>query len=150
MRTDIRLALPSKGRLEQDALEFLADSGLRVEKPNPRQYMARIPNLPGLTVIFQRPGDIVVSVRQGSVDLGITGLDVTEEQKASIEKALTDAGLGPKDGPEGKRPDMKDMKEKMEAALDAFVKDDFKAADVLPAPPAEAASRRSRSPARAS
>lgn len=83
MRTDIRLALPSKGRLEQDALAFLADSGLRVEKPNPRQYMARIPNLPGLTVIFQRPGDIVVSVREGSVDFGITGFDVTEERRGS-------------------------------------------------------------------
>ncbi|HRF49333.1 MAG TPA: ATP phosphoribosyltransferase [Anaerolineales bacterium] len=88
MRTDIRLALPSKGRLEQDALEFLADSGLRVEKPNPRQYMARIPNLPGLTVIFQRPGDIVVSVREGSVDFGITGLDVTEERRGSANEVV--------------------------------------------------------------
>ena len=85
MRTDIRLALPSKGRLEQDALAFLADSGLRVEKPNPRQYMARIPNLPGLTVIFQRPGDIVVSVREGSVDFGITGFDVTEERRGAMK-----------------------------------------------------------------
>ncbi len=88
MRTDIRLALPSKGRLEQDALEFLADSGLRVEKPNPRQYIARIPNLPGLTVIFQRPGDIVVSVREGSVDFGITGLDVTEERRGNANEVV--------------------------------------------------------------
>lgn len=88
MRSDIRLALPSKGRLEQDALAFLADSGLRVEKPNPRQYMARIPNLPGLTVIFQRPGDIVVSVREGSVDFGITGFDVTEERRGSNDEVV--------------------------------------------------------------
>lgn len=74
----------------------------------------------------------------GPMGFLLHGLDVSDEQKASIEKALTDAGLGPKDGPDGKRPDMKDMKEKLEAALDAFVKDDFKAADVLPAPPAEA------------
>jgi ATP phosphoribosyltransferase len=32
-------------------------------------------------VIFQRPGDIVVSVRQGSLDFGITGLDVIEERR---------------------------------------------------------------------
>jgi ATP phosphoribosyltransferase len=34
-------------------------------------------------VIFQRPGDIVVSVRQGSVDFGITGMDVIEEKRGA-------------------------------------------------------------------
>src|SRR5512138_3275071 len=77
----IRLSLPSKGRLESNALEFLSAAGLRVLKPNPRQYQANIPALPDLGVIFQRPGDIVVSVRQGSVDFGITGRDVIEEKR---------------------------------------------------------------------
>jgi len=79
--TDIRLSLPSKGRLAQATLDFLADCGLRVDKPNPRQYAARIPALPGLTVLFQRPGDIVVSVRDGSVDFGITGMDMVAERQ---------------------------------------------------------------------
>jgi len=77
----IRLSLPSKGRLESGALDFLSDAGLRVFKPNPRQYLADIPALPDLGVIFQRPADIVVSVRQGSVDFGITGMDVIEEKR---------------------------------------------------------------------
>ncbi len=80
-RSDIRVALPSKGRLEQPALEFLAAAGLRVDKPNPRQYFAFMPALPGVTVLFQRPGDIVVSVRDGSVDFGIAGLDAVEERR---------------------------------------------------------------------
>jgi ATP phosphoribosyltransferase len=79
--TDIRLSLPSKGRLAQAAQDFLAACGLEVDKPNPRQYAARIPALPALTVLFQRPGDIVVSVRDGSVDLGITGMDVVDERQ---------------------------------------------------------------------
>lgn len=77
---NIRLSLPSKGRLESDALDFLSAAGLRVFKPNPRQYQAELPALPELGVIFQRPGDIVVSVRQGSIDFGITGLDMIEEK----------------------------------------------------------------------
>jgi ATP phosphoribosyltransferase len=77
----IRLSLPSKGRLEMDSLDFLAGAGLRVFKPNPRQYQAEVPAFPDLSVIFQRPGDIVVSVRQGSVDFGITGIDVIEEKR---------------------------------------------------------------------
>ncbi len=79
--TDIRLSLPSKGRLAQDATALLTACGLAIDKPNPRQYAARIPALPGLTVLFQRPGDIVVSVRDGSVDFGITGMDMVTERR---------------------------------------------------------------------
>jgi ATP phosphoribosyltransferase len=79
--TDIRLSLPSKGRLAGAAQDLLAACGLQVDKPSPRQYAARIPALPGLTVLFQRPGDIVVSVRDGSVDFGITGMDMVAERR---------------------------------------------------------------------
>lgn len=79
-RTDIRMALPSKGRMEAETLEFLAAAGLRVDKPNPRQYEARMPALPALTVIFQRSGDVVTGVRDGSLDFGITGLDTLRER----------------------------------------------------------------------
>ncbi|HVN53252.1 MAG TPA: ATP phosphoribosyltransferase [Anaerolineaceae bacterium] len=77
----IRISLPSKGRLSEDSLAFLSACGLSVYKPNPRQYEAVIPALPGLHVLFQRPADIVVSVREGSVDFGITGLDVVAERR---------------------------------------------------------------------
>ncbi len=79
-RTDIRLALPSKGALYEGSFDFLAACGLKVYRPNPRQYAATIPALPGLTVMFQRPGDIVAGVREGSVDFGITGYDVLAEK----------------------------------------------------------------------
>ncbi len=81
MTNPIRISLPSKGRLAEDALSFLSACGLGVYKPNPRQYEAELPALPGLKVLFQRPGDIVASVRDGSVDFGITGRDVVEERR---------------------------------------------------------------------
>ena len=84
----IRLSLPSKGRLQESALAFLSSTGFPIFKPNPRQYQAEIPALPDLGVIFQRPGDIVVSVRQGSVDFGITGLDVIEEKRGGNGEVL--------------------------------------------------------------
>jgi ATP phosphoribosyltransferase len=84
----LRLSLPSKGRLAEDSVEFLAACGLNILKPNPRQYEAKIPNLPELVILFQRPGDIVVSVRDGSVEFGITGIDVYEEHKGSNGEAL--------------------------------------------------------------
>ena len=79
----LRLSIPSKGRLSEDSLNFLSACGLDVYKPNPRQYEASIPSVPELTVLFQRPTDIVISVRNGSVDFGITGLDVLAEYRGS-------------------------------------------------------------------
>ena len=81
-RTDIRISLPSKGRMAEEAMAFLADCGLEVKLLNPRQYAARIPALPELTVLFQRPSDIVTSVGDGSVDLGVTGMDIVAERGA--------------------------------------------------------------------
>jgi ATP phosphoribosyltransferase len=87
-RDEIRLALPSKGILADESLDLLSRAGLKVYKPNPRQYRATIPSLPGLTVLFQRPGDIVVSVRDGSVDFGITGWDVFKERSNGSSELL--------------------------------------------------------------
>lgn len=92
-RDDIRLALPSKGILQDGALEFLADCGLKVFRPNPRQYAASIPSLPGVTVLFQRPGDIVLSVQNGSLEFGITGLDVLAERLAATDEDTAQATL---------------------------------------------------------
>lgn len=86
---EIRLALPSKGPLAEPARELLDQAGLYIHHPNPRQYQACIPNLPGVTVLFQRPGDVVVSVRDGSVDFGITGWDVVSEKGGANGQILT-------------------------------------------------------------
>ena len=79
MPDPIRLALPSKGRMESESFDFLAGCGLRVHKTNPRQYTATIPALPQVQVLFQRARDIPASVAAGDVDLAITGLDVLHE-----------------------------------------------------------------------
>ena len=84
----IRIALPSKGRLAEGSHQLLADVGLPVFNPNPRQYIAWIQLLPGLEVIFQRPSDIVISVRDGSVDFGITGRDIYLEKKGENGQIL--------------------------------------------------------------
>jgi ATP phosphoribosyltransferase len=81
-RNDIRLALPSKGILQDGSIEYLEACGLKIFRSNPRQYAATIPSLPGVVVMFQRPGDIVTSVRAGSIDFGITGYDVLAEKEA--------------------------------------------------------------------
>ena len=71
----LRLALPSDGDLYDPSLSFLRNCGAPVDRPSARRYMARIPTLPGATVLFQRTADITQKVEEGSAELGITGLD---------------------------------------------------------------------------
>jgi ATP phosphoribosyltransferase len=84
----LRLALPSKGRMEDATLDFMRSSGLRVARPNPRQYTASIRAVPGAQVIFQRSGDIYRQVNAGNVDAGITGLDDYCEQRQDGDNTL--------------------------------------------------------------
>ncbi len=95
-RTEIRIALPSKGILAEDTLDLLSRAGLGVYKTNPRQYMATIPSLPGLSVLFQRAGDIAVSVHDGTVDFGITGWDMVAEKSnnGAVLPLLPELGYG--------------------------------------------------------
>lgn len=79
MTGPILLALPSKGAIAEPTLSFLKECGLRVDKPNERQYVGSIPSVPGLDILFQRVKDVVYKVSDGTVQLGITGYDVVRE-----------------------------------------------------------------------
>ncbi|MFN4294334.1 MAG: ATP phosphoribosyltransferase [Thermoflexales bacterium] len=94
MRNDIRLALPSKGRLQQPTLDFLARCGFDVKQSATRSYIGHIPALPKVTVLFQRPRDIVVSVAGGGVDFGITGYDVIADANAGDAARVLHDALG--------------------------------------------------------
>lgn len=84
----IRIALPSKGLLADGSKKLLANVGLPIHYPNPRAYIARIPLLPEVEVILQRPGDIVIGVGEGSIDFGITGRDILLEKGRNDERIL--------------------------------------------------------------
>jgi ATP phosphoribosyltransferase len=79
MSNQVILALPSKGALAEPTTTFLRDCGLKVHKPNPRQYTGTMPSIPGIDILFQRVNDIVYKVADGTVHLGITGYDVVCE-----------------------------------------------------------------------
>jgi ATP phosphoribosyltransferase len=83
---NIRLALPGKGTLEAATLAFLAECGLKVQRSNPRQYLARMSSLPELEVVFHRAADIPALVHEGDAILGITGYDLVAEYRGDDEE----------------------------------------------------------------
>ena len=93
MTNPILLALPSKGAIAEPTLNFLKECGLRVDKPNERQYVGSVPSVPGLNVLFQRVKDVLYKVSDGTVQLGITGYDVVQEHP-NEDLVVIHPGLG--------------------------------------------------------
>ena len=75
----LRLAIPSKGRMSEDTMQLLSECALRVKKPNPRQYIAKIDDLPEVEVWLQRATDVMRKLCEGNVDIGIVGYDMFYE-----------------------------------------------------------------------
>lgn len=74
--------------MESETLDLLRDCGLRVNKVNPRQYIAEISEIPKLEVWFQRSADVVRKVRDGDVDLGIVGFDMVVEYRGPADQVV--------------------------------------------------------------
>ena len=82
----VTLAIPSKGRLKEQALEVLARAGLAVALPDDdRKYHSRVDGAAGIEVAFLSASEIAGEIGQGGVDLGITGEDLLREDLADWE-----------------------------------------------------------------
>ncbi len=79
----LTLAIPSKGRLREQALEVLAAAGLAVSLPgDERKYRARIEGRDNVEIAFLSASEIAGELGLGNVDLGITGEDLLCESRA--------------------------------------------------------------------
>jgi len=87
----LRIALPNKGRLADPAVALLRDAGVEVELGE-RRLSAQARNL-AIELLFVRTGDITEYVRDGLVDLGLTGQDLVAEFGDGLAPLL-DLGFG--------------------------------------------------------
>ncbi|HXD22756.1 MAG TPA: ATP phosphoribosyltransferase [Gemmatimonadaceae bacterium] len=87
----LRIALPNKGRLNQDCRELLADAGLEVRASSERALTASLGG--EFEAIFVRAQDIPEFIADGAADAGITGWDLVSESERALESRL-DLGFG--------------------------------------------------------
>lgn len=84
--SELILALPSKGRLKEQAEAWLADCGFAVQAAGgARGYRASIDKLPGVQVQLLSASDIAAALDAGDVHLGITGEDLIRERGEGID-----------------------------------------------------------------
>lgn len=83
------LAVPSKGRLQENAAEFFARAGLEfVQGRGARDYRGAIANMPGAEVAFLSASEIVGQLASGQVHFGVTGEDLVREHVADADERL--------------------------------------------------------------
>lgn len=87
----LRLAIPNKGRLNEDTRSLLADAGLEVRASSERALVASLGG--EFEAIFVRAQDIPELVADGAADVGITGWDLVQESSRPLE-SLLDLGFG--------------------------------------------------------
>ncbi|HSQ31338.1 MAG TPA: ATP phosphoribosyltransferase [Gemmatimonadaceae bacterium] len=87
----LRIALPNKGRLADEARELFTDAGLDIRARGERALTASLGDI--FEAIFVRAQDIPEFVADGAADAGITGADLIAESDRELE-TLADLGFG--------------------------------------------------------
>ena len=83
MLTMIRLAVQSKGRLNEESLRLLKDAGIEVDDTK-RKFLGKASDFP-LELLYLRDDDIPGVISDGSADIGIVGLNEIDETGADVE-----------------------------------------------------------------
>ncbi len=87
--SNLRIGIPSKGRLADRTSDLLAQAGLSFRRQD-RALFARVQGMP-IDITFLRTDDIPLLCARGAIDLGITGSDLVAESGAEL---LTRLPLG--------------------------------------------------------
>jgi ATP phosphoribosyltransferase len=82
----MRVALPSKGRLSERALQLFEQAGLRPAFAAERALVASLGE--GFEAIFVRAQDVPEYVADGAAEIGVTGADCVAESAREVEELL--------------------------------------------------------------
>lgn len=83
---NLRIGVPSKGRLAEIAADLLKEAGLSFRRQE-RTLFARVREMP-IDVTFLRTEDMPVLCAEGAIDMGISGSDLIAESGAEVIERL--------------------------------------------------------------
>lgn len=97
----LTLAIPSKGRLMEATAELLGKAGFTIDRLGAeRGYRGLLKGLDGVEIAFLSASEIAQNLRDGKVDLGVTGQDLLHEKIPPDDphvELLVRLGFGPAD-----------------------------------------------------
>ncbi len=91
MTSKFILAIPSKGRLQEQSHQIFAEAGIKIHRDNDRVYQGTISGITGqehVEVRYLSASDIAKSLREGTVHFGITGEDLLRDFIANFDDKI--------------------------------------------------------------
>ena len=86
----IILAIPSKGRMKDDAVSALSKAGLETEpSKDARAYRLKVRGRDDIEIALMSASEIARELAAGSIDLGVTGEDLIRESAANWESKMS-------------------------------------------------------------
>jgi ATP phosphoribosyltransferase len=83
------LAVPSKGRLQDNAQAFFRRAGLTLVQPRgPREYRGTLEGISGVEIAYLSAAEITTQLAQGAAHLGVTGEDLVRELIPDTERSV--------------------------------------------------------------
>jgi len=83
------LAVPSKGRLQENAQAFFARAGLELVQPRgARDYRGTLAGFDGVEVAYLSAAEITAQLAQGAVHFGVTGEDLMREMIVAADERV--------------------------------------------------------------
>lgn len=79
----LRIAIQSKGRLNEESTALLNEIGISIDDSK-RRFLSKAPNFP-IEVLYMRDDDIPQVVSNGTASLGIVGLNEVAERGFNVE-----------------------------------------------------------------
>lgn len=92
----LTVAVPSKGRLQENAADFFARAGMKLSQSRgARDYRGMLSGVEGVEIAFLSASEIASQLASGAVHLGVTGEDLVRENISEADsKVLLVEGLG--------------------------------------------------------
>jgi hypothetical protein len=92
----LKLGLPSKGRLQADAIDWFAARGVTLERTgSEREYAGRVRGIGGVDLVLLSAAEIPAELARGRIHLGVTGQDLVREHVPHWADAVSElAPLG--------------------------------------------------------
>lgn len=87
----LRIAIQTKGRLNEQSIELLADCGVTI-RDDKRKFLMRAEDFPA-EILFLRDDDIPQTVEMGAADIGIVGYNEVAERGCRVD-VLQKLGFG--------------------------------------------------------
>ena len=90
MKNFITIGLPSKGRLKEKAIAFFDKNDLKVlQSKKERNYFSTIQNRSNLKIIYLLAKEIIQRLGDGTLDIGISGLDLLNESGKNLQEKIS-------------------------------------------------------------